>query len=235
VTLDLHPTIHDPGVQVRTHQPDYSRIARALAQPVYQDVMVDPVEELRQVHVHHHALARLHVGPRGLDRVVCPPSGSEPVAVFAEGGVDQGLQHLQQRLLDQPIQHRRDAQLALAPVRFGNHHPSHRLGPVRARQQRLAGLRPTRAQQLGRVLDVEPVHSSRALVGLDTLPRRLLRSLSSAPPPAGCQPPHLRPCQPCARVLMGRAAGFVTGSFTPGFTVRYPHPPGLLRHLTHGL
>jgi hypothetical protein len=36
------------------------------------------------------------------------------VAVFAEGGINLGLQHLQQCLLDQPIQHRGDAQLALA-------------------------------------------------------------------------------------------------------------------------
>jgi len=34
---------------------------------------------------------------------------------------------------------------------------------------------------------------------------------------------------------MGRAFGFVAGSFTPGFTVRFPHPPASLRHLTHGL
>jgi hypothetical protein len=34
---------------------------------------------------------------------------------------------------------------------------------------------------------------------------------------------------------MGRAAGFVTGSFTPGFTARYAHPSGLHWHLTHGL
>ncbi len=101
---------------------------------------------LRPVHVHHHALARLHVCPRGLDRVVRTAPGSEPVTVFAEGGIDQGLQHLQQCLLDQPIQHRWDAQLALAPVRFGNHHLAYQLGPVRACQQRLARLRPTRAQ-----------------------------------------------------------------------------------------
>jgi hypothetical protein len=63
-------------------------------EPVNQDVVVDPVEELRQVHVHHHALARLNVRPRGLDRIVRTPPGTEPVAVVAEGGVDQRLQHL---------------------------------------------------------------------------------------------------------------------------------------------
>jgi hypothetical protein len=205
-----------------------------LCEPVDQDVVVDPVEEFRQVHVHHHALARLHVRPRGLDRIVRTPAGPKPVAVFAEGGVDQGLQHLQQCLLDQPIQHRGDAQLALAPVRFGNHHLAHRLGPVRARQQRLARLRPTRAQQLGGLLDVESVHPGRALVGLDALPRRL-QVLSRQRRFQQGASPRLRPCRPCARVLMGRAAGFVADEITHGFTVRYAHPPGSLRHLTHGL
>jgi hypothetical protein len=54
----------------------------------------------------------------------------EAVAVLAEGRIKNGLQHLQQRLLDQTIRHRRDAELALAAVRLGNRHPSHRTGPV---------------------------------------------------------------------------------------------------------
>ena len=139
--------------------------------------------------------------------------------------VHQGLQHLQQCLLDQSIQHRGNAQLALAPVRLGNHHLAHRLRPVRARQQRLTGLRPGRAQPLGRLLDVEPVHPRRAFVGLDPLPRRLqVLSRQRRLQQGAC--PRLRPCRPCARVLMGRAAGFVTGRIAPGFTVRYAHPPG---------
>jgi hypothetical protein len=68
VALDLHPTIHDPDVQVRPHQPDHASVIDALTQPVHQDVVADPVEGLRQVHVHPHALARLHASPRGLDR-----------------------------------------------------------------------------------------------------------------------------------------------------------------------
>jgi hypothetical protein len=38
------------------------------------------------------------------------------VAVLAEGRIKNGLQHLQQRLLDQTIRHRRDAELALAAL-----------------------------------------------------------------------------------------------------------------------
>ncbi len=42
-------------------------------------------------------------------------------------------------------------------------------------------------------------------------------------------------CLPCAPVFTRRATGFVAGRITPGFTSRYAHPPGLPRHLTHGL
>jgi hypothetical protein len=45
--------VHDPAVQIRPDQPDDTGIPDALAQAVDQDVMVDPVEELLRVHVHH--------------------------------------------------------------------------------------------------------------------------------------------------------------------------------------
>ena len=64
--------------------------------------MVDPVEELLQVHVHHHPAACLHVLLRLQHRVVRATPRPEAVAVLAEGRINQRLQHLQQGLLDQP-------------------------------------------------------------------------------------------------------------------------------------
>jgi hypothetical protein len=74
--------------------------------------VVDPVEEFLQVHVHHHTIARLHVLLRLQHRAVRASPRPEAVAVLAERRVDQRLQHLQQRLLDQPVHHRRYPQLA---------------------------------------------------------------------------------------------------------------------------
>jgi len=54
--IDRHPAIHDPGVQVHPHQPDHASIFDTPLEPVGQDVVVDPVKEPGQVHVHHHAL-----------------------------------------------------------------------------------------------------------------------------------------------------------------------------------
>src|SRR5665647_3196260 len=95
----------------------------------------------------------------------------EAVAVLAEGRIKNGLQHLQQRLLDQTIRHRRDAELTLAALWLGNRHPSYRTGPVRPRQQLLADRRPRRTQMRGGLVNVQTVHTGYAFVGPHPLPR----------------------------------------------------------------
>ena len=152
---------------------------------------------------------RLHVRLRGQYRVLRSPSRSEAVAVLAEGRVENWLQHLQQRLLDQPIHHRRDAQLALASLRFRDRHPSHRAWPVPSCHQTLADVGPTLANVLGGLLDVEPVYPCRAFVGLDPLPCQLqVLSRQRRFQQAACA--CLGLCRPCVPVLQKRAAGFVT-------------------------
>ena len=94
--------------------------------------------------------------------------------------------------------------------------------------------RPARAQHLGGVPDIEPIHPGCAFVGLDPLPRPV-QVLSRQRRPQQTTGARLRLCRPCVRVLMGRTAGFVADWITPGFTARYARPPGSLRHLTHGL
>jgi hypothetical protein len=67
----------------------YARISRskpaffdAPTQPLHQDVVVHPVKELGQVHVHYHALAPLHIRTSSLHRIVRTPPGAKPVADF---------------------------------------------------------------------------------------------------------------------------------------------------------
>ena len=67
---------------------------------------------------------------RRKDGLMCTATRTEAIAVLAEGWIKHRLQHLQQRLLDEPILYRRDAKFALASVRLRNHDPSHRLRPV---------------------------------------------------------------------------------------------------------
>jgi len=154
--------------------------------------------------------------------------------VFAEAGVDQGLQHLQQCLLDESVQHRRNTQLALASVRFRDHHFAYRTGPVPACQQLLADVWPALADHLGGLLDIVPIDPGCAFVGIDLFPsglqvlprQRRFQQVTCA---------RFRLCRPCALVFKKRAAGFVADGITRGFTASCTCPPGLLQHLTHGL
>src|SRR5215813_13784242 len=68
------------------------------------------------------------------------PSRPEPVAAIGECPVPPPLQNLEYRLLDESIQHRRDAQFSdTSPVRLGDFHPSYRLRFVSPVQQFVPG------------------------------------------------------------------------------------------------
>ena len=96
--------------------------------------MIDPVEELLQIHIDHHPVAVLHVALCFEHRIVRPAARPEAVAVFGERPINHGLQDLQQGLLDQPIRHRRNPQFAHAAIGLRDLDPAHRQGPVVAIQ-----------------------------------------------------------------------------------------------------
>ena len=152
------------------------------------------------------------------------PPRAEAVTVLAEARVDQRLQHLQQRLLNQPVRRRRDAKLALASAGLRDRYPAYRRWPVPALQQSFADRRPLGLEQRGRLVNVQSVHARRALVGPHPLPRSL-QVLSRQ----RCLQQH----RPRAPVFMARASGFVASGLARGFTARSPRPPGSHRHLTH--
>jgi hypothetical protein len=117
----------------------------------------------------------------------------------------------------QLVRHLRDAQLALGAVGLLDHHLAYGAGPVAPLQQRLAGLGPPGSQQFGRVLDIEPVQASGALVGLDPLPRQQQvlsrqRRLQQGTSPCG------GPCQPCS----GATGPVLLPGNTPSGPVKSP-------------
>ena len=133
--------------------------------------MVDPVEELLQINVHHDSSAGLHIRLGGQNRFVRTSSGTKTVAVLAEGRIKNRLLHLQQSLLNQPIRHRRDAELALASVRLRDRYPSYRAGPVRPPQQLLAQRRPCGDQLAGGLVDIQTVYAGCSFIGPHALER----------------------------------------------------------------
>ena len=131
--------------------------------------MVDAVEELLQVYVHHPAPAGGHIRLGLRHRLQRAATRTEPEAVPRKLRLEDGLQHLVQRLLDQAIQDRRDAQLTHPSAGLGDLHPPHRQRLVIACQQRLLDTRPMNAQVLAQGFHGHAVHARRPLVALHAL------------------------------------------------------------------
>jgi len=89
--------------------------------------VVHSIEKLFQIQINHPAVPvgdiLLCLGHRLMRRAL----RTKPVTVFGERRVPSALQNLHHDLLDKPIQHRWDAQLAPPSVRLGDLHSPHRL------------------------------------------------------------------------------------------------------------
>ena len=99
-------------------------------------------------------------------------AGPKPVAVIAEVRLENGLEHLQHGLLDQPVQHRRHPQRALPAPGFGDHHPAHRLRLVGARVKRRPHARPMLLQPWPQLTGRHAVDASGTGVALDASERQ---------------------------------------------------------------
>ncbi len=171
MALHRHPVDHHAGLEVAADQPQHPDVLDSLGHPSHQHVVVDPVEELLQIHVHHPPLAALYVLARFPHGVVRSSPRAKAVAVLREGWVEPRLQYLQYGLLDQTVQDRGDAQFALPTAPLGNRCPSDGLGLVGARQQLLAHALPVLPQPPRQLLDRPAVDSGTAPIAFHALPR----------------------------------------------------------------
>jgi len=195
--------------------------------------VIDPIEELLQIHIDHHPVAVLHVALGIEHRVVRTASRTKAVTVFGEGRINDALQDLQQGLLDQPIRHRRNSQFAHPAVGLRDLDAAYRQGPVAAIQQTRPNPGPVRSQVVRRLGNRQPIHPSTAAIGFDAFPRRLhIRARERL---------HKQVVSPWACGFMPRRPCFITPHLGRGFTPpscvasRFPE---LLMHCTserHGL
>lgn len=61
VPIHHDPRCHDAGIEVATDEPEHATVRDALREPAHQHVVVHPIEEGFEVHVHHPAAAFLDV------------------------------------------------------------------------------------------------------------------------------------------------------------------------------
>src|SRR5262249_51706332 len=79
-------------------------------QPSHQYVVVDPVEKLLQVYVHHPAATFLDVLPRRSHGIVRAAPRPKAIAVLGKRRIESRLEHLQDALLDESVENRRNPQ-----------------------------------------------------------------------------------------------------------------------------
>src|ERR1700730_5849779 len=98
--------------------------------------------------------------------LMCRSSRSRTVAVVRERRVPPLLQYLHHRLLDESIQHRRDAKLSHPAVRFGDFHPPYRFRFVGPTQQLFSNRWPVLFIVVGELVHGDPVHSRATFITL---------------------------------------------------------------------
>ena len=101
-----------------------------------------------------------------LDCIHRPARGAIAVGIVLEVSLEDRLQHELGGGLNHPIPDGRNAERSLASVRFRDHHPPHRIGPVRLRDQFLAQARQPCFQALRLDLrEGHPVHARSTRIG----------------------------------------------------------------------
>jgi len=97
---------------------------------VHQPVVADPVEVALQVDVYHPTFPCGDELLRRPHRVMRAASGPESITVLAEVRFPYRTELLVDGLLDQSIQHRRNAERAHTSACLGDFYGAHRLGRV---------------------------------------------------------------------------------------------------------
>src|SRR2546422_1461946 len=173
--------LHHPGVQKCPDEFQQPLVFDSFGDLTHQFVVIDSVEKLFEVEINHPVVACGDVLLRLSYRLMCRSSRSKTIAVVGERRVPLPLQHLHHRLLDQSIQHRRDAKLSHPAVRLGDFHPPHRFRLVGPAQQLFSDRWPVLFHVVGELTDGDPFHSRSTLITF-TCPHYLLLFFSFTTP-----------------------------------------------------
>ena len=119
------PVFHHPGLQPFADQAQHPPIADTMFHETDQPLMVDRVEEPRDVGVQDPVhLAPVDPDRQRIQRIMLATPGPEPVAEPQEVFLPDRVQHFHQRPLDDLVLQRCDAQRPLSSVRLRYIHPS---------------------------------------------------------------------------------------------------------------
>jgi len=126
--------------------------------------VIYPVKEGFQVQIHHPAATFPGAALSVSDRLMRRASRTKAVTVGVEARFPILLDNLGNRLLDEAIQHRRNAQWAGTAVWFGDGDPPDRFRSVGLLEQLLPDLWPVLAQVVRQFIHGHAVDARRSLV-----------------------------------------------------------------------
>ena len=165
VRARLHQTVrHHAGFEIPPDQCQHACVVDLRRQLAHQQVVVDPIEELLQIEVHHPALAARHILLRATQRLMGRTPRSKAVACVRKRRLEDRLQPLMQRLLDEAIHHRRNAERSHPALRLGDVYPAYRLRSIRPGQQAALDRGPVLLQVAFELGHGERIHARRTLV-----------------------------------------------------------------------
>jgi hypothetical protein len=98
-------------------------------------------------------------------------SFAESITVFTELAVPQRSEHLGDGLLDHAIQHRRNAEGTLRPIRLGNKDPAHRRGVIDSFPELGCNALPVFAEEFRKIANGHAVDARCPFVSFDAFPR----------------------------------------------------------------
>ncbi|MGF6433309.1 hypothetical protein ABIE91_008529 [Bradyrhizobium elkanii] len=172
-----HPSLHHPRIQESADELQKALVSHPFGDQPHQDVVVDPVEELFQVDVHDDGVPGRDIRLRPFHRLMRRAGRPEAEARLGERPIPIRLQHLHHRLLDDAVEHRRDAERPQAARRLRYLDPPHRLRLVGAVKQLSSDREPVLFQVGRQFVDGHPIDACRALVALH-LRQRFLQILT---------------------------------------------------------
>ncbi|GBE14943.1 hypothetical protein BMS3Abin14_00996 [bacterium BMS3Abin14] len=128
--------------------------------------MVHPIKEPLQIHINHPTTTGSNILTGITHRLMSAPARAESVARIREVRIKNKLQNLMQSLLNETIQHRRNAELPHAfAAGLGYFHPPYRLRLITTIQQLAFDARPVLAKITFKGIHGHAIHTRRTLVG----------------------------------------------------------------------
>src|SRR5262245_10137844 len=118
LAVNDHSVHHHSRLEETTDNPQHPLVLDSLGKPPHQEVVIDSIEESFEVNIDNPVEALLDVALRLEYSLVRATPRSKTVTVSGETCVESRTKHLQDGLLDESIDYRRDAELALTSVGF---------------------------------------------------------------------------------------------------------------------